>query len=263
MRQALPKLNRHGIAAWLVRCDLEVQACPESVPSNGISATIFKAAGREDYHGDLVLDELVAWACASVKSSLVSLRPADVDEAISSPQSWFIVYFTPTASSWRVFTRTFRQTTELVTKFGFNVRFGAIDCERFLNACAARDQVNVHVAAVYYNGSDPTPHLLEANYHDVTVDGIIEHVRDVILPPLITVTPATWETAVIGKLNEFANIDACNIALRRHSQLGAFSFLPHNTSTQAFVSVCVACMLFIVTFSTDVVSHSFQVRKRL
>jgi thiol-disulfide isomerase/thioredoxin len=230
MRRVLAQARRVGAVTNLIRCDLEAttssQCLPNITPPTSVTASLFKAHGREDYHGALTTRDLTAWFKVSTTSSVISLEPTTLHNAINSPiDSWFINYFRPNCPPCHAMLPRFREAADRAIVEGRHVRFALIDCEQFPDACATQG-VDTYPTPIFYNATSSAPHHLDGNFFDIAVDVILEHIEDVRSPPLISITPDDWEHGVIGSLNLYVvaftagrRCGACTDAKRELSQV--------------------------------------------
>lgn len=202
VRELNARVGRYGIETRLVRCPHSDLDCPSDFGAGDLRLVLSKRGGLEEYVGHIATEAVLSWARASVESTLTSLSPAQLATALQSGKQWFIVYLTPSEPLAVSMLGRFRQAADTLSN-AHGIRSGFIDCERsqqYIENCEGNMVANdagQFPAPVFYNSSGGS-FPVDGEFYTEASQTFVEHVEDVLHPPLLKIVPDEWESVVIG-----------------------------------------------------------------
>ncbi|XP_057305172.1 dnaJ homolog subfamily C member 10-like [Hydractinia symbiolongicarpus] len=156
------------------------------------TVVLYKKEGYEYHHGRYNAHDIANFARESVISNVRVLGPEDFPKVIEKGDNWFIDFFAPWCPPCMKLLPEWRKAGKQIG--GTMAQFGTVDCTIHKGLC---QQYNVrsYPTIIFYNQS--TPHLFSGGSR--TAEQIIAFAEDILNPPVVILTPETFESLVNKK----------------------------------------------------------------
>lgn len=175
-----------------VNCQFLRSKCNEFHIHKFPSVVIFKPTGGHEVHyGRMTAHDIAAFARDSAVTPLEALGPDDFPERVMhSNDPWFVDYFAPWCPPCMKLLPVFRKVAKNV---GNKVKFGTVDCTIHVNLCRTYG-IRSYPTTIFYN------HTIPHQYHGQhSVNTIVEFIQDTMVPPVIILTPSTFDSFINHK----------------------------------------------------------------
>ncbi|XP_013395942.1 dnaJ homolog subfamily C member 10 [Lingula anatina] len=173
-----------------VDCRKQRSKCNEFHIHKPTFAVFKRGGGYEFHHGRLSAHDVAAFAKDSASTPVRMLGPTDFPSpVISSREPWIVDFFAPWCPPCMKLLPEFRKASKTMR----SINFGTVDCTIHSQLCHTYN-IRSYPTTIFYNQSTPFQFHGHHNAHSIK-----EFLQDTIQPPVIHLTPASFEEHVSNK----------------------------------------------------------------
>lgn len=185
-------INKQEMNIAKVDCAVNRDLCQHFLVTKHPTVILLKNRGHEYHHGRYNAHDVALFAKESLESNVIVLEPKHFPAvAQDTENNWFIDFFTPWCPPCLKLLPEWRKAGKQI---GDQIAyFGTVDCTMHRSLCQSYN-IRSYPTTIFYNKS--VPHSF-SGYH--TADEIVSFAEDILHPPVVKLTPETFETLVNGK----------------------------------------------------------------
>lgn len=184
-----------GIEVGQVNCQALATVCSLMYVRKYPTFIVFKTGGAHEFHyGRLTAHDIASFVRQSLSSRVEALGPQDFPgKVIESKDTWFVDFFAPWCPPCMQLLPEYRKVSR---SMGHLVRFGTVDCTMHDSLCA-KYKIRSYPTTVLYNQT--VPHHYHGSH---TAGGLEDFIQDTLNPPVIFLTPESFENMVALKTED-------------------------------------------------------------